>query len=182
MTKKLVRGDFKAGRVKDPTAPISSKHEKTVKSFVKEFMEKAVKKKEEREKGKESRNGNEPDGNVLMSVERDPSPAESSGGELKRKREEDGAPASPKKFRPDAQVVPPPPPPPLDDMPAEADASTLTPMDDGPTSVDSTSDHSLNGIRPKTLDNLVSPTQLATPPSKEAIEYRQPALAADRKC
>lgn len=182
VTKKLVRGDFKAGRVKDPTAPISSKHEKTVKSFVKEFMDKAVKKKEGRERDKGSRDGKEAEGDVLMSVEKDISPADSSGGELKRKREEEGAPASPKKFRPDAQAIPPPPPPPLDDMPTEADTSTLTPMDDDPVSIHSTSDHSLNGIRPKTLDSLASPTQLATPPTKEAIEYRQQVLAVDRKC
>ncbi|KAF2791467.1 hypothetical protein K505DRAFT_248908 [Melanomma pulvis-pyrius CBS 109.77] len=55
VAKKLVRGDYKSGRVKDPTAKISSKHEKTVKNFVKDFMDKAVKKKVGREKEKAAR-------------------------------------------------------------------------------------------------------------------------------
>ncbi|KAF2710824.1 hypothetical protein K504DRAFT_500768 [Pleomassaria siparia CBS 279.74] len=52
VAKKLVRGDYKSGRVKDPTARLSTKHENTVKKFVKEFMDKAVKKKAERDKEK----------------------------------------------------------------------------------------------------------------------------------
>lgn len=189
VTKKLVRGDFKAGRVKDPTSPISSKHEKTVKNFVKDFMEKAVKKKEEREKGKASRNHTESNGDVSMSVDIETpatpqpgsdarsgstiSPTDSTGTELKRKREAGGEPASPKKFRSDSQADPPPPPPPVADMPVDVETSTLTPMDDDPISVRSTSDKGVNGCRPKTLDGLASPTQLATPPTKEHSEYRQ---------
>jgi hypothetical protein len=189
-----VRGDFKANRVKDPTAPISSKHEKTVKNFVKDFMDKAVKKRTERENDKGARSS----GDITMSAEtatpetprfgvesRDAvmtgempgynaaSPRESSGTELKRKREEDGEAASPKKYRTDLQPVPPPPPPPTEDMPVNGEGSTLTPMDDDPISVHSASDGSVNGARPKILDSLASPMQLATPPSKEHNGYHQ---------
>lgn len=194
-----MRGDFKAHRVKDPTAPISSKHEKTVKSFVKDFMDKAVKKKTEREKNRASRNNTESNGDASMGLEtatpetprfgletedagtigalsgdNATSPTDSSGPELKRKREEDGEPASPKKSKTDAQPVPPPPPPPppTDDT-MDGEVSTLTPMDDDPNSIQSTSDGSLNGIRPKSLENLTSPTQLATPPTKEHNGYHQ---------
>ena len=201
VTKKLVRGDFKAGRVKDPTAAISSKHEKTIKNFVKEFMDKAVKKKEERDKGKALRKSTESNGDVAMSIEtespetpqlgsgtrsgsvmEDQSPAESSGAELKRKREEDNEAASPKKFRSDSEVAPPPPPPPAGEIPVDAEGSALTPMDDDLGSMDMTGDSSVNGIRPKALDNLASPTQLATPPTKEHSEYQQQrAVSADSK-
>lgn len=206
VTKKLVRGDFKAGRVKDPTAPISAKHEKTVKNMVKEFMDRALKKKEEREKEKASRNGAPANGDIIASVETESpetpqlgsntrlsstmeldsnvpevSPTNSLGGELKRKREEEGGAASPKKFRSDSQGAPPPPPPPMEDMPVDAETSTLTPMDDDPISVHSTSDNSVSGIRPKTLDGLGSPTQLATPPTKEHVEYHRQVLATGRR-
>lgn len=50
VAKKLVRGDYKHNKVKDPTAKLESKHEKTVKKFVKDFMEKAVQKKEAKDK------------------------------------------------------------------------------------------------------------------------------------
>lgn len=205
VTKKLVRGDFKAGRVKDPTAPISAKHEKTVKNMVKEFMDRALKKKEEREKEKASRNGTLANVDIMVSVETESpetprvgsdtrpsstmgldsiapevSPANSSGGDLKRKREEDGGVASPKKIRSDSQGAPPPPPPPMEEMAVDAEASTLTPMDDDPISVHSTSDNSVNGLRPKTLDGLGSPTQLATPPTKEHHEYHGQSLATRR--
>lgn len=188
-----MRGDFKANRVKDPTAPISSKHEKTVKNFVKDFMDRAVKKKTEREKDKGLRNSTELNGDVAMPAETETpetprlgsynanSPAESSGAELKRKREEDGEPASPKKSRTDAQPVPPPPPPPTDDMPMNGEGSTLTPMDDDPVSFHSTSDVSANGIRPKTLEHLASPTQLATPPSKEHNGYHHDSVSTESK-
>lgn len=46
--KKLVEGDYKNGRVTDPTA-ISDKHKKTVKSYCKSFFEKAAAKHKERE-------------------------------------------------------------------------------------------------------------------------------------
>jgi hypothetical protein len=152
-----VRGDFKSGRVKDPTAPVNSKHEKVIKTFVKDFMEKAVKKKVEREEGKSARAGSKAgDGAAMKAVEspetpyagdeamglndrehsksHDISPVDSSLMELKRKREGDGSPASPKKSRTDIPPAPPtPPPPPTEDMP-DLDSATLTPLEDESTS------------------------------------------------
>jgi histone-lysine N-methyltransferase SETD2 len=52
VSKKLVRGDYKHGHVKDPTAKLDSKHERTVKKFVKDFLEKAVMKRAARDKEK----------------------------------------------------------------------------------------------------------------------------------
>ncbi len=138
MAKKLVRGDYKSGRVRDPAAKLSSKHEKTVKNYVKDFMDKAVRKKEEREKAKASRgdaaNDDMPDTpHVDMddTAEADISPNDSSS-ELKRKRE-DEADESPRNMRSrtdEPPAPPPPPPPPADDMPIDMDES-LTPMDAG---------------------------------------------------
>ena len=200
-----MRGDFKADRVKDPTAPISSKHEKTVKSFVKDFMDKAVKKKTEREKEKAPRNS-ETNGDASLPLDtatpetprfgleteearmagalssyNAASPIEPSGAELKRKRAEGGEPASPKKSRTDTQPIPPPPPPPTDDMPIDLEGSTLTPMDDDPVSVHSTSDGSVNGVRSKILEDLASPTQLATPPTKEHNGYHQHPITTESR-
>ncbi len=160
VAKKLVRGDYKSGRVKDPTAKLSSKHEKTVKHYVKEFLDKAVRKKEEREKHKaytgvtsgskgdtpatpqgemkaetpqwdeEMLNGKD---TVLASQEASPSAA----SELKRKREEAESFGSPKKSRrgsDDLQSIPPPPPPPpAEDMPVDSEEYDITPMDDAST-------------------------------------------------
>ncbi|KAF2660755.1 hypothetical protein K491DRAFT_14788 [Lophiostoma macrostomum CBS 122681] len=52
VAKKLVRGDYKHNKVRDPTAKLDSKHERTVKKFVKDFMDKAVQKKATKEKEK----------------------------------------------------------------------------------------------------------------------------------
>lgn len=41
--------------MKDPNAPLSSKHEKTVRNIIKNFMDKAVKKRTERQRGKAER-------------------------------------------------------------------------------------------------------------------------------
>ena len=51
MSKKLVNSDFKNHRVEDPTH-ISSRQEKNVKKYVKEFFDKAVAKKKEHDKKK----------------------------------------------------------------------------------------------------------------------------------
>lgn len=192
-----MRGDFKSNRVKDPAAPIGTKHEKTVKTFVKDFMDKAVRKKTDREKSKASRKDALSNGDIPQSVDsktpetprfdletesetkesgskldsQDASPTGSAGADLKRKREEDGEPASPKKFRTEAQVSPPPPPPPpAEDMHMGVADTTLTPMDDDPVSVHSISEGSVNGIKTRT-QHLASPTQLATPPTKEHSEF-----------
>jgi histone-lysine N-methyltransferase SETD2 len=52
VAKKLVRGDYKHNKVRNPTAKLDSKHERTVKKFVKDFMDKAVQKKAIKEKEK----------------------------------------------------------------------------------------------------------------------------------
>ncbi len=51
MGKTLVKSDFKHNRVEDPTQ-ISSKQEKQVKAYVKNFFDKAVAKKEQRDRRK----------------------------------------------------------------------------------------------------------------------------------
>ena len=56
MSKKLVRGDFKSGRVQDPTAKVGSRHEKSIKKYVKEFMDRAVQKKVAKDKERAERN------------------------------------------------------------------------------------------------------------------------------
>lgn len=176
VAKKLVRGDYKSGRVKDPTAKLSSRHEKTVKNYVKEFMDKAVKKKEERDKQKASRQGdgkadspatmekgdNEVDwDDDMMDIQKDLAASHDvsptgSTSELKRKREGNEDPTSPKKTRTEAddselQVVPPPPPPPPTDAPLDAD--------------DSSTLENPNGLSkgPIFENGYPSPMQLATP-------------------
>ncbi|OAL01855.1 hypothetical protein IQ06DRAFT_128964 [Phaeosphaeriaceae sp. SRC1lsM3a] len=177
VAKKLVRGDYKAGRVKDPTAKLSSRHEKTVKNYVKEFMDKAVKKKEERDKQKAARQRDGKAESPAVSVEKvdtevdwdddimdiqkdlvashNASPADSTS-ELKRKREGHEEPTSPKKSRTDAdemelQAVPPPPPPPPVEGPFDTDDSSAL---DGP----------YGTSKAAMLENgYPSPMQLATP-------------------
>ena len=58
ISKKLVSSDFKNHRVEDPTK-ISSRQEKHVKKYVKEYFDKAVAKKREHEKKKAGRRGKE---------------------------------------------------------------------------------------------------------------------------
>lgn len=172
-----MRGDYKAGRVKDPTAKLSSRHEKTVKNYVKEFMDKAVKKKEERDKQKAARQRDGKAESPAVSVEKvdtevdwdddimdiqkdlvashNASPADSTS-ELKRKREGHEEPTSPKKSRTDAdemelQAVPPPPPPPPVEGPFDTDDSSAL---DGP----------YGTSKAAMLENgYPSPMQLATP-------------------
>jgi hypothetical protein len=196
VAKKLVRGDYKSGRVKDPTAKLSSKHEKTVKNYVKEFMDKAVKKKEERDKLKAARNAAESQvgspssdqdkgGDIeevewdddMMDIRKDlaashnASPADSSS-ELKRKREGDEEPSSPKKSRTgtdELAAAPPPPPPP-------------PPVGDG---IDVDSEHALhtngaghgttNGKNTLQEDGYPSPMQLATPSTNGSEQKREPS-------
>jgi len=175
VAKKLVRGDYKSGRVKDPTAKLSSKHEKTVKNYVKEFMDKAVKKKEERDRQKAARIAEgkaespaaapevrdiqevEWDDDMMdikadLSASRDGSPADSSS-ELKRKREGEEDSGSPKKSRMGTDELqsapPPPPPPPTDD--AELDSPAVA------------EGEAINGKSAVQQNGHGSPMQLATP-------------------
>jgi len=192
-----VRGDFKSNRVKDPTAPIGSKHEKTVKAYVKDYMDRAVKKKTEREKAKTAQAGakvngagaaangepsleaaaTEAKGKAADSEEgtpdlgsREVSPTASTT-DLKRKREEERDPGSPKKSKTEsAPDPPPPPPPPAEDMMIDADGTALTPMEDDRHGVLTSKDRneaSINGKPRLQYDDLESPMQLATPPGKE---------------
>lgn len=168
---------------------------------MKDFMDKAVKKKVEREKEKAARGGKtvesktpetprgdmkadktEQDDDVLgLSDDEDMktlgvSPAESSATDLKRKREEDGSLASPKKTRTEMPPAPPPPPPPplsADDMPMDMEESSLTPLEDSvdPTSEGDTNGVVVNGRWKLTQDNLPSPMQLATPPTNGSCEH-----------
>lgn len=115
VAKKIVRGDYKSGRVQDPTAKLSHKHEKSVKKFVKEFMDKAVAKKVARDKERAARaerkkaagqdaspevatpkpetHDDRDDSGEEMDMSDDDEPASiispTGSSELKRKREED---------------------------------------------------------------------------------------------
>jgi histone-lysine N-methyltransferase SETD2 len=175
VAKKLVRGDYKHGKVKNPTAKLEPKHERTVKKFVKDYMDKAVQKKAQRDKEKsnEERTGEPltedtktadsgtpltPDlkdemDEVLANLSNDENldsqqatPNGSSTSELKRKREGDGAAGSPKKTRTDdSDPPPPPPPPPTADMPTDGVGIVYAPVDE--------------------MGKAASPMQLATPPT-----------------
>ncbi|KAL5121403.1 histone methyltransferase set2 [Pleosporales sp. CAS-2024a] len=186
VAKKLVRGDYKSGRVKDPTAKLSSRHEKTVKNYVKEFMDKAVKKKEERDKQKASglpgdtaasptaeiHKGDlervEWDDDMMdihkdITASNDASPTESLA-ELKRKREGEAEdPGSPKKTRTStdelATAPPPPPPPPPEDF-VELDARNQASA--ARAGLEKDRQFSING-RVGLQENGHSPMQLATP-------------------
>jgi histone-lysine N-methyltransferase SETD2 len=175
VAQKLVRGDYKSGRVKDPTARISSNHEKTVRDEVKRFMDKAVKKKQERQKMKAAQSGvksdltsespSTPSGPAGDADEASPS---DSTSDLKRKRDGEAQSGSPKRTRTTSesqQSAPPPPPPP----PATTDVeeTSLTPMDDTsamsfPDSAERVSTGSKMAFQ---LDGYGSPMQLATPPT-----------------
>lgn len=186
VAKKLVRGDYKSGRVKDPAAKLSSKHEKTVKTYVKDFMDKAVRKKDEREKARAARGDAVQDDKVATpdtpqinedddfeaTARMDVSPNDSSL-ELKRKRE-DEADDSPRNIRSrtdEPPAPPPPPPPPTDDMPIEVEEFDLTPMDDGSNSSFTECTPS-NGNTTLRASGQPSPMQLATPPTNGSGESR----------
>jgi histone-lysine N-methyltransferase SETD2 len=184
VAKKLVRGDYKSGRVKDPAAKISSKHEKTVKTYVKDFLDKAVKKKEEREKGKAARGDKAHDGNGAtpdtpqIGTDDTPGPAAPSdvspddlSSELKRKRENEAG-DSPRNMRSridEPPAPPPPPPPPASDMPMDVEDVDGTPLDDGSLHNGIQS----NGKLPLRANDHPSPMQLATPPTNGAGEDKR---------
>jgi len=198
VAKKLVRGDYKSGRVKDPTAKISSNHEKTVKKYVSEFMDKAVKKKEERQKLKASQGGGKSDTkegtpgtpqdapkggedgwtDSMAATADDASPTDSTS-DLKRKRAEEGRSGSPKRTRTGSEVPQPaPPPPPPPPASTENGESSLTPMDDASTiSFPEVGDRGNTGGKTAfQLDGYGSPMQLATPPTNGSGDHRQRPL------
>ncbi|KAF3041548.1 histone methyltransferase set2 [Didymella heteroderae] len=182
VAKKLVRGDYKSGRVKDPAAKISSKHEKTVKNYVKDFMDKAVKKKEERENARAARGDAAHDDKdatpdtpqidvddtlgVAASPTEDPS-------ELKRKRdhEPDESPRNIRSRTDEPPAPPPPPPPPTGDLPMDIDEADLTPMDEGWMG-SFTEGMPPNGKLPLRAGDQPSPMQLATPPTHGSGESK----------
>jgi hypothetical protein len=186
VAKKLVRGDYKAGRVKDPTAKLSSRHEKTVKNYVKEFMDKAVKKKEERDKLKATRKAEgkavspsavqEKDDiqevewdDDMMDIQKDLAAAHdasptSSLSELKRKREVDEEPSSPKKSRmgtDELASVPPPPPPPPSNGVTDGDEVDDVSTNDG--ELGTTNGITVDAKATPQENGYPSPMQLATP-------------------
>ncbi|KAJ5263800.1 Histone-lysine N-methyltransferase H3 lysine-36 specific [Penicillium angulare] len=143
--RRLVDGDYKRGRVTDPTK-ISEKHTHTVRKFCKEFFDKAAKKHKDREAAKAKKSGTvkpdtgDNDGDVRMSDDE----AEPSAGtgtatspmdddayaSLKRKRDgsldqdqaqptPDEGGSSPSKRQKSTPPPPPPPPPITDDIKAE---------------------------------------------------------------
>ena len=81
ISKKLVSSDFKNHRVEDPTK-ISSRQEKHVKKYVKEYFDKAVAKKREHEKKKAERRSKEGESAA--------SPTPALGTEVKKGEESDG--------------------------------------------------------------------------------------------
>ncbi|KAF1844950.1 uncharacterized protein K460DRAFT_284299 [Cucurbitaria berberidis CBS 394.84] len=200
VAKKLVRGDYKSGRVKDPTAKLGSRHEKTVKNFVKEFMDKAFRKKEEREKhkgqsdvklGRKGDTPSTPQGGIkseevdwdddMLDLKDESTSSHQvsptgSASELKRKREEDGGLESPKRTRTDTDELqsapPPPPPPPAEDMPIDGE-SNLTPMEDAfAMSFPEVEEESTLGSKADHANGHMSPMQLATPPTNGSSDQK----------
>jgi hypothetical protein len=188
VAQKLVRGDYKSGRVKDPTAKISSNHENTIRKMVKDFMDKAVKKKEERLRLKAAQGGTKSDltnespstPQALNGDANDASPADSVS-DLKRKRDEEAQSGSPKRTRTSTEIqesAPPPPPPP----PATTDVEeTLTPMDEASISFSEATERSTLAGKPSLqLDGYGSPMQLATPPTNVSNEQRSRPINGDQ--
>ncbi|KAF2003090.1 hypothetical protein P154DRAFT_110378 [Amniculicola lignicola CBS 123094] len=193
VSKKLVRGDYKANRVQDPTAKISSRHEKSIKKYVKEYMDKAVSKKAARDKEKKAKAekkakdvaaGKAPatedspetpredaklskdDSDVDMPGVSDDED-EDSPGLTKRKREGDEQFGSPKKSRTEVPPAPPPPPPPppAEDMPLDMDDSFEVDTNGSGVHMQ---DLPLGLVRGEPFikgEAMYSPMQLATPPT-----------------
>lgn len=189
-----MRGDYKSGRVKDPTAKISSNHEKIVRKYVKEFMDKAVRKRDERQKMKASQSGavsdtktgtpgtpakeggSECTSDSVAAIADDPVLSDSAS-ELKRKRQEEGRFGSPKRTRTGSEVPqptppPPPPPPPVSN---ENEDSINTPVDNAlATSFAEVADRGPIGNKTAfQTDGHGSPMQLATPPTNGSSDQSQ---------
>lgn len=118
IAKKLVSSDYKNNRVDDPTAKLSDKQNKKIKTYVKDFLDRAVHKFGSQQKAKPDDDGEQ--------IDLGESDAEDDAGESrKRKRDTDGpetATATPsdgpdiKRLKeydgPEPSPPPPPPPPP----------------------------------------------------------------------
>jgi len=147
-------------------------------------MDKAVRKKEEREKHKTGHSAvkkdsaSTPPGGVkneemsydVLDPEEEASP--SSTSDLKRKRDEEEGLSILKKTRTGTEepqaAPPPPPPPPVEDMPTDMEDANLTPMDEsftGSFPEGSTEDATYKGKTILQANGHTSPMQLATPPT-----------------
>lgn len=144
VSKKLVSSDYKNNRVEDPTS-ITEKQERKVKSYVKDFLDRAVQKYQEHEKKKSERavrdnaktsqhvvintqdtSADKSNGDIAMTDDEEAG-ATPGSADLKRKRTDDlvGSPDSIPSETPflkrlkenenDAPSPPPPPPPPPPD-------------------------------------------------------------------
>jgi hypothetical protein len=169
VTLKLVRGDYKSKIVTDPRQ-VNPSHVKKIKKYVKDFMEKAVQKKEDRRKAKAAQkaqnndclspatpaDANDAEVEWTDDMLNAASPSESNP-DLKRKREEEGSSTSPKRSRTGEEIAPtPPPPPPVSNAVEETAGS---PMDDA----SAMSFPEVVEARGKQLDGYGSPMQMATP-------------------
>lgn len=149
-----------------------------MKNYVKDFMDKAVKKKEEREKARAARgeaahaSPDTPQPDVDDTPGAAASPNDFSA-ELKRKREDD-TDESPRNLRSRADeppAPPPPPPPPAGDIPMDLEEAGLTPMDDG--SIVSFTESAPSNVKlPLRASDQASPMQLVTPPSNGSGESK----------
>ncbi|KAF9874023.1 SET domain-containing protein [Colletotrichum karsti] len=152
INKKLVSSDYKKNRVQDPTAPLDQKQARKVKTFVKEFFDRAVVKMKNHEKDRAARQskdkepnaaGLSADGDVTVAdvagevtLSDDEDAASTGDSEKKRKREEQTANSptmspsdgpSAKRFKDgnaeDGAPPPPPPPPPSEPAPTDSPES-----------------------------------------------------------
>lgn len=148
INKKLVSSDYKKNRVHDPTAPLDQKQARKVKTFVKDFFDRAVVKMKNHEKERAARQsktkepnaaGADAGGDINVSdvadevtLSDDEEAASTGESERKRKREvetgdsphmtpSDG-PSSKRLREDDLDGAPPPPPPPPPSEPAPTDS------------------------------------------------------------
>ncbi|KAJ5728055.1 hypothetical protein N7493_004385 [Penicillium malachiteum] len=177
--KKLVDGDYKRGRVTDPTQ-ISEKHQRTVKTFCKSFFDKAAKKHKEREKLKAEKQQqgatSEHDDTKMSDDEPEPSAGTGTGTatspmdddtsvSLKRKRdgadsinpnlnpnqdEDQATPGGSSPKRQKSTPPPPPPPPPAIDSDHSMEDSN-SPLKESESPVDSKNEENTNKSEPDGL-------------------------------
>jgi hypothetical protein len=206
-SKKIVNTDFKNKRVVGDPSKISDKHAKSVKKYVHETFEKAVKKKAEHDKKKAERKAGGEGSNTPLA-----SPPAADGGVkdedepvLKRMREEDNLnlaadDAVLKKLRTDegdAPAPPPPPPPPAEPEPESMDTDP-SPSENQDAFVSNTTP----GAQQSANDNpglslgdasssrpdsshknhtLSTPLQTATPPTTGSPDMEDPEKVARRQ-
>jgi histone-lysine N-methyltransferase SETD2 len=145
--KKLVEGDYKNGRVTDPTT-ISDKHKKTVKSYCKSFFEKAAAKHKEREARKGQKQA------TTISTATDPKPDSTPADDPDVKMSDDEAdPVTHPHPDPDVSAEPPTP------MDEDSTTSTLKRKRDGNATSPGVDTHITSEV-----DSSPSKRQRSTPP------------------